>query len=142
MNKKGIVFAIFATTFAFLFGSPQIFVQATTLEAPFEQCLGAENETYQCMDSTHPNGPTYQFQNIADNHPALFFNDADDGIITLTMPFTFTFFDLASNKLSVSMNGTIKFGSPLSSTIPRAPLPPNKTTGAIPQLLGPSAQPG
>lgn len=113
MNKSRIIFTIIFTVGALLFLGGELLAQ-TAVSMP-AMCLGTQDATYECLDSNNPNGPTYQFQDITGNHPPLTFSNNDDGRVHVTMPFSFTFYDISSDKLTVSMNGAIKFGSHINS---------------------------
>jgi len=112
MKKQTIIFSILAAVIVFLTAGKNFMAQAsTTFIIPPTHCLNTSDDVYECLDSNNPNGPIYQFQDISGNHPPLVFGDDDDGINHLTMPFSSTLYDRTSNKMTVSMNGVIKFGT-------------------------------
>ena len=66
---------------------------------------------YQFTDESEPDGPTYDYIDIADNggtNVGIFCDDCSSAPIDL--PFTTTFYGITSNQVRVSSNGFLLFG--------------------------------
>jgi len=107
-KKSWSILSVFALALLALAGGATIFQTRVLAQQPVICAALGPPAYYECLDSNDPDGPIYNFQDIAGNNPALVFGDNDDGVVHITMPFTFTFYNLASNKLTVSMNGAMK----------------------------------
>lgn len=112
MKKQIVLFSIVVAVVAFLAIGNTFMAQASTNSfiSP-THCLDTSDGVYECLDSDNPNGSVYQFQDISGTNPHLIFTNYDDGMTHVTMPFSSTLYDLTSDKLTISMNGAIKFGS-------------------------------
>ncbi len=102
------IFIMFLFVFSVL--SVQLAQASPTLTPTGARCSGTQGVYYECLDSRDPGGPVYAFQDISGNNPALVYGNNDDGVSYVTMPFAFSFYDVISDQLTISMNGAIKFG--------------------------------
>lgn len=83
---------------------------------------------YTFADNRDPGGPVYSFRagdsRIGDSEwltPTLISNSGgplDDGVVTKTLPFPFSFYGSAYNQVRISTNGNIHFGDP-NAWVPR-----------------------
>ena len=116
MNKRISSITGILVLFLFTFmGLTAQLAQASPTVTSGSRCSGTQDTVYECLDSRDPRGPVYAFQDIEGNNPPLAYANSDDGVKHLTMPFAFTLYGLSSDKLTVSMNGAIKFGSHISA---------------------------
>lgn len=110
-NQRIILGIILGVAVVLVWGGQALVHAGVPAFNPPIRCIDTSDSTYACLDSHDPNGPTYQFQDIALNNAALPFGNMDDGVVHVTMPFSYTLYDLTSDKLTVSTNGVVKFGS-------------------------------
>jgi hypothetical protein len=103
--------------------------------AQADTIVGPDSAGYRAIDSDSPGGPTYSWTDITGTGTLIsgWSPNADDGIVTIPVPFQFPFYGNSYNSVNVCTNGFINFGTSstayLNGAIPSTAIPNNGCYG-------------
>ncbi|MEK9137096.1 MAG: hypothetical protein AAB393_08235, partial [Bacteroidota bacterium] len=103
--------------------------------AETDTIVGPDSAGYRAIDSDSPGGPTYSWTDITGTGTPItgWAPNSDDGVVTVALPFSFTFYGSTYDSVRVCTNGFVMFG--VSNTaysngpIPATALPNNACYG-------------